>query len=348
MKMLLDKENMKIVEKKLKEYGTSAGDIRIKAIKEEKAIVICGPTCTGKTGMAINLAKILGTDIISLDSMQVFTGMDIGTDKFDTAKLGIRQYMVDVFAPDHRVTVVEFREVCRELIDSDFYKKGKIPLMAGGSGLYVRAVIDDLDFVSGDNLGQDLDLRESLEKDIKKNGTRNAYERLNEIDPEYAEKIGESDAKRIIRALEVYNITGIPFSRFQNKWEERKSIYNCTMIGLRKEKKDIESCIVRRVEKMLERGLVDEVKELIKKGYKDSNSLRQAVGYKEVIEYLDNKGKSGVEYLRPMIIKNTKKLVKKQRTWFRADPRIKWITVDNCDNMLNSIIEALKILWRDL
>jgi tRNA dimethylallyltransferase len=346
--MFLEEPEIKKIERELKKDNSSINKIKSRAIKTRKVVLICGPSCTGKTRIAINLARILETDIISLDSMQVYRGMDIGTDKYDTLKLGIKQYMVDIFDPDQRVSAVEFRNICRSLIDSDFFKKKKVPLMAGGSGLYIRAVMDDLDFVSDRNNIQDFVFRDTLRKEIEKNGIKNVYRRLKVIDPEYAEKIGKSDYKRIIRAMEVYNITGIPFSNFQDKWNERKSVYNCTMIGLIKEKKNIEKCIIARVETMLKKGLIGEVKRLIGKGYEDCNSLMQAVGYKEVIEFLHKNGKTDTDKLKESIIKNTKKLVKKQRTWFKADPRINWISVDNYDNMLSSIIKVLKILRSDL
>jgi len=346
--MLIKKKDIRIIKKELRENGVNVEEIKSRATKMKKAVLICGPTCTGKTSMALNLAKILETDIISLDSMQVFRGMDIGTDKYNTEKLGIKQYMVDIFEPDHRVSVVEFRKLCRYLIDSTFFGKEKIPIMAGGSGLYIRAVIDDLDFVSDNNTGQNFVFRNNLEEEIKKNGIQNVYQRLEEVDPEYAGKIGKSDVRRIIRAIEVYEITGMPFSSFQNKWTERKSIYNCTMIGLIKDKRNIEKCIINRVDNMLEKGLIGEVRKLIENGYGGCNSLVKAVGYKEVIEYLSKDEKAEIEYLKTRMINNTKKLAKKQRTWFKADPRINWISVDNCDNMLSSIIKALKILWSDL
>lgn len=336
------------LKKELKKNSLNLEGIKHKAIKTKKVIIICGPTCTGKSALAIELARILNTDLISLDSMQVYKGMDIGTDKYNTEKYSIKQYMTDIFEPDHTATAVEFRNICRELVDYDFFAKQRVPVMVGGSGLYIRAVVDDLDFVAGENTGQDTTYRKNLTKEIEEMGIETVYERLKVIDPEYAKKIGKMDSKRIIRALEVYNLTGLPFSSFQKKWNSRKSIYNCTMIGLLRDKNDISECITRRVEDMIAGGLIEEVKSLIAKGYKDCNSLKQAVGYKEVMDYIENGEIENIEFLKSRIISSTKKLAKKQITWFKADPRVYWISIDNCDNILNSIIKVLLILWSDL
>ena len=346
--MFIKKKDIEKIEKDLGKNDITLDELRSKAVESRKVVLICGPTCTGKTRLAINLAKIFDTDIISLDSVQVFRGMDIGTDKYDTEKLGIKQYMIDIFEPDYTPSVVEFREICRDVVYSDFFKRSKIPVMAGGSGLYIRAVIDDFDFVSAENAVQDFAYRKILKREIEKNGIKDVYNRLKEIDPDYAEKIGKNDVRRIIRALEVYNITGAPFSSFQNKWNERKSIYNCTIIGLNKENESIKNCINKRVERMLKKGLIDEVEMLIGNGYGECSSLMQAVGYKEVVGFLIKDKKSDIDHLKDSIVKNTRKLVKKQKTWFKADPRINWISVDNYDNMVSLTIGVLKVLWGDL
>ena len=159
--------------------------------------------------------------------------------------------------------------------------------------------------------------------------------KLKQVDPLYAAKISPNDKKRIIRAIEVYTLTGHPFSSFQDKWQTRKSIYNCIIIGLLTEKEKLHANIERRVDIMLKKGLISEVEDLVKKGYKDSNSMTQAVGYKEVLRYLG--GDIDIDTCRQEIIKNTKRLAKKQMTWFNADPRINWIRTDNYDNIFDLI-----------
>ena len=335
----------------LKKSSINLNNFIKKAQELKKVIVICGPTCTGKSKVSIYLAKILNTDIISIDSMQVYRGMNIGTDKYDTTRYGIKQFMVDIYNPDHSVTAVEFRESCRKLIDREFFLKNKIPLITGGSGLYIRAVLDDLEFVSGDNdnLTEEIfsnEIRNKIKQEIDETSLNNMFEKLKKTDPKYCEKISPNDERRIIRALEVYKITGKPFSYFQNKWNERESIYNCTFIGLIKDKKILHECIENRMNLMFEKGLVNEVLELIKNGYKNAYSLNQAVGYKEVIKYLE--GKLTIEDCKKEIIKNTKKLAKKQITWFKADPRIKWISIDNYDNIFYLIKDIIRIILEDI
>jgi len=342
----IKEENILTIKNKLKKSGIKIEYLKEELISQKKVVVICGPTCTGKTRLAVYMVKLFGTDIISVDSMQVYRGMDIGTDKFNTQDFGIRQYMIDIIEPDYHLTAVEFRNICRKIIEHEFFKKNKIPVIAGGSGLYIRAVIDNLEFIpeagGGKAASQIYKVREHIKENIEKYGLKYVYNMLRDSDLVYSNKISENDERRIIRALEVLNITGIPFSQFQKQWEERKSIYNLSMLGLIMEKKNIEKCIESRVEKMFERGLIQEVEKLIKKGYGNCYSMKQALGYKEVIKYL--KGKITVEDCRKEIIQNTKKLLKKQLTWFKADPRINWIRTDNYDNIIHLIIDAIKIL----
>lgn len=318
-------------------------------LETKKIIIICGPTCTGKSISAINLANILDTDLISVDSMQVYKSMNIGTDKYKTETLGIIQYMVDLYEPDYSLNTVQFRDLCRKLIREKFFAKKKIPILAGGSGLYLRSVLDELDFVSEDDPSfqrRNIKERETIKKEVENKGLSVVFEKLKKIDPQYCEKISARDERRIIRALEVYNLTGKPFSSFQNKWFERKSIYNTTFLGFTRDKKSLHNCIENRVDLMIKKGLLDEVKSLVKKGYKDCNSIKQAVGYKEIVEYLE--GLSTLKECISEIKKNTKKLAKKQTTWFKADKRIKWISIDNYDNILNLITDMIKIVWEDV
>jgi tRNA dimethylallyltransferase len=359
---ILDKDEIIFIRNNRKFFDPDFLSVR-KFMFEKKLIpVICGPTCTGKSALAFNLAKIFETDIISIDSMQVYKGLNIGTDKYDSSQIGIKQYMTDVFEPDHKLTVVEFRDICRHIIEEEFFKKGKVPIIAGGSGLYLRAVIDELDFTidkdkgtgSGSIVGENTDSGRITGKDEKKireelysraessnGGLLGLYIKLKQVDPLYAAKISPNDKKRIIRAIEVYTLTGHPFSSFQDKWQTRKSIYNCIIIGLSTQKEMLHANIEKRVDSMFGKGLIHEVGDLTEQGYSDSNSLTQAVGYKEVLRYLD--GDMDIDMCRQEIIKNTKRLAKKQMTWFKADPRINWIRTDNYDNIFDLIERVFDI-----
>ncbi len=329
----------KELKKRLSEQQIDADLLVGKLIESKKVLMICGPTCVGKSKTGINLAYLLGTDIISIDSMQIYKGMDIGTDKVDTKDLGIKQYMVSLFEPDRYVTAVEFKNMCRNIIENQFFKKKKIPILVGGSGLYMRAVLDKLDFAPQ----RDKEIRKKIKEEIRREGLDNAYSKLKQVDPGYSKKIGPNDERRIIRALEVYRISGKPYSNFQKTWKKWESIYDVVFIGLNKHRESLYKNINNRVDLMFEKGLVKEVEKLNDKGYKDSYSVKQAVGYKEVISHLE--GEMSYGQCIDEVKKNTRRLAKKQLTWFRNDPRINWIRVDNYDNILSLKIDITKLLY---
>ncbi|MCL5772218.1 MAG: tRNA (adenosine(37)-N6)-dimethylallyltransferase MiaA [Actinobacteria bacterium] len=313
--------------------------IKNKLLSEKYLIIICGPTAIGKSKIALILAMIFNTNLISVDSMQSYIGMDIGTDKQDFNKYGVKQFLINICKPDHFLTSVEYRDNAREIIKCEFFNKSKIPILAGGSGLHIRAIVDDLmEAPEGDH-----DLRKRIKNEISIYNLEHFYEKLKNIDPLYASKISPNDERRIIRALEVYEKTGKKFSDFQNKWKDRKSIYNCIFIGLNSDRKKLYENIENRINEMIKNGLVEEVEKLVKMGYKNSFSMQQAIGYKELIKYFD--GKQTLENAIDEIKKNTKHLAKKQITWFKADNRINWIAVNNYDNIYNLINEILKIIY---
>jgi tRNA dimethylallyltransferase len=235
------------------------------------------------------------------------------------------------------LTVMEFRNIAVEIINKEFFDKDRIPLLVGGSGLYIKAVIDGLD----KGPGEDSIFREEIKKNIEKHGLDKYYNILLEIDRPYALRIGRKDMRRIIRALEVYNKSGLKFSDMQRSWKEKKS-FNSVYIGLKKERKSLYRDVEERVDDMFEKGLIKEVNKLLKGGYGDSLSLKQAVGYKEVIDYL--KGNIDLEECRGLIKKNTRRLAKKQLTWFRNDKRINWLSIDKYDNIIDLAIETIKII----
>ena len=338
---ILKVSEFKELKNTLKKNSIDIDLLKDKLLNHKKIIVICGPTGIGKSKLGISISSFLGTDIISVDSMQVYRGMNIGTDKIDTGNYGIKQYMVDIFEPDHKLSVMEFKNTAKNIISEEFIKSRKIPVMVGGSGLYVRAIIDDLD----KGPGEDREFRKAIEDDIKKNSPKKYYKKLLKIDNDYALKISENDSRRIIRALEVFHFSGIPFSQFQKAWES-KTEYKVTFIGLNKDRSQLYLDIEKRVEDMFEKGLVKEVEYLIEQGYKDSLSLRQAVGYKEILDHIE--GITDLDTCKDEVKKNSRRLAKKQMTWFGRDSRINWIRVDNYDNMFDLIIDTLKVIDREL
>jgi tRNA dimethylallyltransferase len=313
-------------------------EIKQKLISEKYLIIICGPTASGKSLAAFVLARLFNTNIISADSMQAYIGMNIGTDKRDFSNFGIKQFMIDICKPDHFLTSVEYRNKAREIIKKDFLDKEMIPVIAGGSGLHIRAITEDLmDIPEGSH-----DLRSKIKKSIDEMGLPYYYEKLKNTDPEYAAKISSNDERRIIRALEVFENTGKKFSEFQNKWQERESVYNCIFIGLFADRKKLYENIEKRVNQMIGEGLPDEVRNLVSSGYMGSFSMQQAIGYKELIKFLN--GETTFDFAVDEIKKNTRHLAKKQYTWFNADDRINWITTDNYDNIYNLTDDILNII----
>ncbi len=338
---ILKKNKYKKLAGILAKHSIEVDLLKNKLINLKKIIVVCGPTGIGKSKLGISISGFLDTDIISVDSMQVYRRMNIGTDKVDTENYGIKQYMVDIFEPDHKLSVMEFKNIAKNIIGEKFLISHKIPVMVGGSGLYIKAIIDDLDKGPGEDKG----FRKAIEEEIKKNGSKKHYNKLLEIDSDYALKISENDSRRIIRALEVFHLLGIPFSQFQKAWK-KKSDCKVTFIGLNKDRSQLYLDIEKRVENMFDRGLIREVESLLEQGYKDSLSLKQAVGYKEVIEFLEKR--ISLEECVDEVKKNSRRVAKKQMTWLRKDSRINWIRVDNYDNMFDLIIDTLTIIDREL
>lgn len=322
----------------IKEQGIYIDNISKFLKKKKKVVVICGPTCSGKSKTGIILAKLLDTDIISMDSMQVYRGMDIGTDKYNTENFNIKQYMVSIFDPDHNLSVVEFSRLCDVIIKEKFFSLNKIPLLVGGSGLYIRSVVKGIDSVPAERR----DVRERLKKKIKKYGIDKYYLKLKEVDSNYAEKISRNDSRRIVRALEVYETTGLPFSDFQKIWKDNERTYDSLLIGIEMERGKLYSLIENRVEIMFKNGLVKEVKNLINRGYGNCRSIMQAVGYKEVVSYL--RGETALQDCIDEVKKNTRRLAKKQMTWFNSEPDINWIRADNYDNICELIVDILRII----
>ena len=285
-------------------------------IKKPKIIAIVGPTASGKTGLGISLAKKYHGEIISADSRQVYRGMDIGTAKPTTSeRKEVTHHLIDVADPSEEYTVSDYKRDAMAAIE-DILKRKKLPIMVGGTGLYVDAVIDNLDIPK---IQADPVLRASIEKDIETLGLATVFKKLVELDPEAAHIVDPKNPRRVVRALEVAILTGEPFTAQRKKNEP---LFDALKIGIGPSPEVLRERIDRRVYLMMQDGLVDEVQALIKK-YGASCAAFDAIGYREIISYLD--GDMSLEQATDIIKHNTWHYAKRQMTWFRKDKNIQWI-----------------------
>lgn len=301
-----------------------------------RLIFLVGPTAIGKTEISLELAKMLGCEIISCDSMQVYSGMDIGTSKpAKELRDAIPHHMIDIVKPSEEFSAAQFRELAINAIE-DILAKGKVPLFVGGSGLYIKVLIDGI--FKGPS--SDRELRARLEAEADEFGVGILYKRLKEIDGETASKVHPNDLRRIVRALEVYEKAKAPISKLKNQTQGLSAKYDIKMFGLNMDRKILYKRIDDRVEEMFSKGLVDEARGLM--GQNLSLTASQALGYKEVFGFLRNE--YGLDEAKRLIKRNTRRYAKRQLTWFRRDKRIEWIIVDE-----NSEPEEIaKVIWKKL
>lgn len=284
-----------------------------------KLLVICGPTASGKSGLAIRLARELDAEIVNADSMQVYRGMDIGTAKpTPEQRSGIPHHLIDVADPDHPFSAAEFAEAADTAI-GDIAARGKRVIVAGGTGLYIRALLKGLvDSPSGAG-----DIRRELQAEAHELGNQAMLERLALVDPELAARIHPNNRVRIIRALEVYRLTGIPLSRHQQAHGFGIRRYESLQIGIRVERGELYRRIDERVEQMVHEGLLEEVRGLVAAGYGRDLKAMRAIGYKEAAACLA--GEYGLDEAIRLIQRDTRRYAKRQLTWFNADPDILWL-----------------------
>ncbi|WP_027356464.1 tRNA (adenosine(37)-N6)-dimethylallyltransferase MiaA [Desulfofundulus thermocisternus] len=284
-------------------------------------LVLVGPTAVGKTAVSVEVALKLGGEIVSADSMLVYRYMNIGTAKPTMEeRRGIPHYMIDIIDPDESYSVALYQAQARQHI-REIWERGKLPLLVGGTGLYIRSVIEPYHFTGA---GVDEHFRSQLLKEAREKGAQALYQRLVEVDPETAAKVHPNNLKRVIRALEVYHLTGHPMSSALRQKGDGPP-YNTLIIGLTMDRQRLYQRIEARVEQMLEMGLVDEVRSLLKRGYSPYLTSMQGLGYKEIIAYL--RGLSTIEEAIYLLKRNTRRFAKRQFTWFKRDPRINWINI---------------------
>ena len=298
---------------------------------------LVGPTAVGKTAVAVDVARKLGAEIISIDSMQIYRGMDVGTAKPDKeVRNDVPHHMLDLRSPDHTLTVAEFQELARAAIE-DVTARGALPLLVGGSGLYFRAVVDDLSFPP-----QSSDVRKALELEADEVGAQALHARLMQLDAAAASKIEPNNARRTVRALEVIAVTGHPFSENAAAWEGYESVYQLAIAGLKRARDELYARIAERVDTMLAQGLVGEVEAL-----RDSlgTTARQALGYKQILERPD----ASPDELREDIVRATKRFARRQESWFAADGRVTWFEAalpDIASALASFYEERLGLQWK--
>ena len=282
-------------------------------------ICIVGPTASGKTALAQALAKRLDSAVLSADSMQVYTGMDIGTGKIKLEDRTVPYYGLDLVKPDEAYSVSLFQNYARTLID-ERDRRGEQIVMCGGTGFYIRAVIDDFAFPAGEQVGNEI--RDFYTQKLEQEGSFAVWEALNELDPASAAVIPPRDSKRVIRALEMLD-EGISYAEQKEQFSHIEPYYPSVQIGLQVEPEVLAERINARVDTMMEEGLLDEVKGLLASGYRDAITSQQAIGYKEFVAYLD--GQSSLDEAIDAVKLATRRYAKRQRTWFRKDTRIHWL-----------------------
>lgn len=298
-----------------------------------KLIVIIGPTAVGKTKISIDLAKKLDTQIISGDSMLVYRGMDIGTAKPDIVEReGIVHHLIDILDPQQEFNVVDFQQYAQKCI-TQINNDNRIPILAGGTGLYVRALLEGYQFNPAPS---DEKLRQKLTGMAEQYGNQYVHTMLQQVQPVTAARLHPNDQRRVIRALEVYYLSGETIS--QNKAATNELLYDVVVIGLTMERTSLYERINRRVDQMLEQGLVTEVSELLQQGVPPNCQAMQGIGYKEIVEYL----LAGQELVTTVdrLKQATRNFAKRQLTFYRRMPYITWYNVDDFDNY-NNLVETI-------
>ena len=292
-----------------------------------KVIVICGPTASGKTKLGIELAKKINGEIVSCDSMQIYKDMDIGTAKPTKAEQNeVKHYLIDFVSPDKRYSVAEYKNDAENVIDK-IIKDNKTPIIVGGTGLYLNSLIYGIDYP---DIKTDLNYRKELEEKVNKDGLEEIYKEAKIIDPIAVEKISKNDKKRILRILEIYHSTGKTKTELEKESRKNGIKYDYRIFVLNMPRCELYERINKRVDIMIKEGLIEEVKKIISK-YKEFPTAMQGLGYKEVLEFLENKITK--EEMIEKIKMETRRYAKRQITWFKSYKEATWLDSNNTNNV---------------
>ena len=297
-------------------------------------ICIVGPTAVGKTEIAIQLAQHLDAEIVSLDSRQIYRGMDIGTAKpIPEQQRAVSHHLIDCVDVDQTFSVAEYQRLADTAI-AEIRGREKRAMAVGGAGLYFRGIIDGL----FDGPGADAEIRAKLQREADEHGNVALHERLRRCDPETANRVHPNNLVRVIRALEIYELTGKPISSLQQQWKMNEPRYPFRAFGLNMPREVLYQRIEERVDRMVEAGLIEEVKGLLDQGCPRNCVAMQSFGYKELIDYLD--GKRTLDEAIALLKQNTRRFAKRQLTWFRNDPRIEWLDTSQFSS-IDGIVDNL-------
>lgn len=305
-------------------------------------IVLTGPTAVGKTKLSIALAKAVGGEIISADSMQVYRQMDIGSAKIRPEEMeGVPHYLVDVLDPSEEFHIVKFQEMAKEAMEQ-IYANGHIPILVGGTGFYIQSIVKDIDFTQNE---ENWEIRKKWEQFAADYGSERLHEELKKVDPKSAETIPAGNVKRVIRALEFFELSGTPISEHNEVQKAKESPYDFVYFVLNDHRELLYQRIEQRIDEMLKEGLVEEVQGLKARGFTKSMVSMQGLGYKEILDYLE--GNQSLEEAVYILKRDTRHFAKRQLTWFRREPEVIWINKYDYHYENEQILAAMKTALKE-
>ena len=310
-------------------------------LQKKPVLVLTGPTAVGKTALSLKLAKAVNGAVVSADSMQVYRGMNIGSAKIlPEERQGIPPYLIDVLEPEEDFNVALFKKMALQAMN-EIWKNGQVPVITGGTGFYIQAVLRDIDFSESDGKS---DIRDAYEQMAEEKGPEALHALLAEKDPEAARAIHPNNRKRVIRALEFYDQTGTPISRHNEEQRAKDSPYCYLYFVLNDEREKLYQQIDRRVDQMIADGLVDEVRRLKDRGLTEDHVSMKGLGYKELFPYLD--GKCSLEEAVEIIKRDTRHFAKRQITWFKRESGIIWVNKNEFHYDDDAILDYMLEQWR--
>ena len=301
--------------------------------------VIAGPTGVGKTALSVKIAKLIDAEIVSADSMQIYKGMDVGTAKVTKQEMdGVAHHLIDIVTPFEKFSVCDYKDLCKKTV-LDIFSRGKTPLLVGGTGLYIDSFLKDIDYT---DTVVDNEYREYLENIALEKGNEYLHSMLCKVDEKSGKTIHPNNVKRVIRALEFYKSSGFPISEHNENSKQKPSPYDCKYICFTRDREQLYKRIDARVDIMLENGLVNETKSLLDMGLTDDSTAMQAIGYKEIIPYINGliSFEDAVENLK----RSSRRYAKRQLTWFGNRDDIIYVNLDNYDNIDECAKECAQII----